>query len=107
MNASKRRKLSRAGFRVGGAQEFLGLSDEELALIDLKIRLVKKVRSVRAEQRIRQQDLARMISSSQSRVAKMEAGSPDVSLDLICRALFAMGVSTRTLAKSIVPKRAA
>jgi DNA-binding XRE family transcriptional regulator len=107
MKTSKRRKLTRAGFKVGTVQEFLDLSDEEMALIDLKIRLIKKLKSVRADKRIRQQDLARMIASSQSRIAKMEAGSPNVSLDLICRALFAMGVSAQTLARSIAAKKAA
>jgi len=107
MNDGKRKKLERAGFRVGTVQEFLQLSDEEMALIDLKIRLVVMLKEVRKAEGITQQSLAGLLESSQSRVAKMEAGDPDVSLDLICRALFALGVSRQAIGKMIASKRAA
>jgi hypothetical protein len=100
-------KLERAGFTVGTVQGFLGLSDEEMALIDLKIRLVKMLKSLRESKNMRQQDLARLISSSQSRVAKMEGGASDVSLDLICRALFAMGVSRQQIGRILISRQAA
>jgi DNA-binding XRE family transcriptional regulator len=107
MKATKRRKLERAGFKVGTTQEFLGLSEEEMALIDLKIRLVQMLRSMRTSAAITQHTLAKLIGSSQSRVAKMEAGDPDVSLDLICKALFALGASRQAIAKIIGSRRAA
>ena len=107
MNQAKRKKLEKAGFRVGSVQEFLGLSDEEMALIDLKIHLIEMLKLARKSQRLTQQDLARLIASSQSRVAKMEAGAPDISLDLICKALFSLGVSRQALGKMISSKRAA
>ena len=44
-------------------------------------------------------DLAKRINSSQSRVAKMEAGDPSVSLDLLIRSLLALGASSRDLAR--------
>ena len=101
MKKEKRNKLERAGFKVSSVQQFLGLSDEETALIDLKVRLVTKLRAARQSSRIRQQDLATLIASSQSRIAKMEAGAEDVSVDLICRALFALGVSRREIGLAI------
>ena len=107
MKPSKKRKLQRAGFKVGTVQEFLGLSNEEMALIELKVRLVDMLREVRRSRGMRQQDLADLLESSQSRVAKMEAGDPDVSLDLIFRALFSLGVSRQELGKLIGSKRAA
>ena len=107
MRPSKKRKLQQAGFKVGTVQEFLGLSDEEMALIELKVRLVGMLRQVRQARGLRQQDLADLISSSQSRIAKIEAGDADVSLDLICKALFSMGVSRQQLARTIGSKRAA
>jgi DNA-binding XRE family transcriptional regulator len=107
MKQSKRKRLERAGFRVGTVQEFLQLSDEESALIELKVTLIKMLKAVRASQGITQHQLARLLASSQSRVAKMEAGAADVSLDLICRALFAMGVSQKQIAKGISSRRAA
>ena len=99
--------LEKAGFKVGTVQEFLGLSDEEAALIELKIRLIGMLRTVRLSRNVTQHALARLIGSSQSRVAKMEAGAADVSLDLICTALFALGVSRQEIGRIIVSKRAA
>jgi ribosome-binding protein aMBF1 (putative translation factor) len=107
MNSVKKRKLEAAGFRVGDVKEFLGLGDEEMALIDLKVRLVRMLRPAREATGITQKQLAGRIGSSQSRVAKMEAASPDVSLDLICKALLALGVSRQLIGKAIAGKRAA
>ena len=107
MNQVNRRKLQRAGFKLGSVQDFLGLSNEEMALIDLKVHLVEILKSARKSNRITQQGLARLIASSQSRVAKMEAGASDVSLDLICRALFSLGISRQALGRMIASKPAA
>jgi hypothetical protein len=75
MNAIKKKKLESAGFKVGGVQEFLSLSDDEMALIDLKARLIRMLRPAREAAGISQEELARRIGSSQSRVAKLEAAS--------------------------------
>ncbi len=107
MNATKKKKLESAGFKVSGAQEFLGLTDDEMALIDLKVRLVRMLRPAREDNGITQDELARRIGSSQSRVAKMEAASADVSLDLICKALLALGVTRQSIGKAIAGTRAA
>src|SRR5665213_3805442 len=107
MIANKKRKLESAGFKVGGVQEFLGLSDDEMALIDLKVRLIRMLRPAREATGITQGELATRIGSSQSRVAKMEAASPDVSLDLICKALLALGVTRQGIGKAIAGTRAA
>ncbi len=107
MKSSKQKKLVKAGFKVGGVKEFLQLSEEEMALIDLKILLVELLHKTRMARRVTQQGLAKMMASSQSRVAKMEAVDANVSLDLICKALFALGVSQREMGKMMASKRAA
>jgi DNA-binding XRE family transcriptional regulator len=107
MKKSVQEKLERLGYRVTDTQEFLGLSDEEMALIDLKILLIEKLTTMRKANRMTQRELARLIHSSQSRVAMLERGSPDVSLDLICRALFALGATRRQLGRVIGSRRAA
>jgi DNA-binding XRE family transcriptional regulator len=104
---SKRQKLQRAGFKVGNVQEFLNLSDEEMALIEMKADLVEMLGAVRKSAGVTQHQLARRMGSSQSRIAKMEGGDPDVSLDLICKALLCLGVSSRDIGKTIASKRAA
>jgi len=101
MKRSKRNRLEKSGWKVGTTQEFLDLSDQEMALIDMKQRLMQMVRDRRGKLKMTQEALAEQLQSSQSRVAKLEGRSPDVSLDLIVRALFAMGVSQRDLAKEI------
>ncbi len=107
MRTSKRQKLEAAGFKVGTVQEFLGLSDVEMALIDLKVRLVIMLKATREAKGVTQQKLAKLMSSSQSRVAKLEGACVDASLDLICRALFAVGVTAREIGKTIASKKAA
>jgi transcriptional regulator with XRE-family HTH domain len=79
----------------------LRLSADETAYLELKLRLARGLRKRRAGKKLSQVELARLVSSSQSRVAKMEAGDPSVSVDLLIRALLALGVSRRELARVI------
>jgi len=107
MHPSKTKKLEQLGFRIGHTKDFLQLSEEDAALIDLKITLFQMLRESRQHAGVTQQQLAKAIGSSQSRVAKMESGDPTVTLDLLCKALFALGVSRRSLGKMIASRRAA
>jgi ribosome-binding protein aMBF1 (putative translation factor) len=107
MKKSKQKKLEAAGWRVGGAQEFLQMSDEEAALAKLKIALARGVRTRRAQAGLTQQQLAKRIGSSQSRIAKVEAADPTVSAELAIRALFALGTTHKALAKLIGQSEAA
>jgi DNA-binding XRE family transcriptional regulator len=101
MNNTKRKNLEAKGFKVGNAQEFLNLSPEEAAYIELKLVLGKKLQDYRKARRFTQSELAHKIKSSQSRVAKMESGDPSVSIDLLIRSLFALGASRKQLAKLV------
>jgi ribosome-binding protein aMBF1 (putative translation factor) len=101
MLEEKRKRLAAKGWRSGSAADFLGLSPEEERYVELRLRLSQGVRERRQRRRLTQAELARTIRSSQSRVAKMEAGDPSVSIDLLVRSLLAMGASSRDLAKLI------
>ena len=59
----------------------------------------KSLRTERLKQRVTQVELARMLGSSQSRVAKMEAGDPSVTVDLLLKALLTLGVTKKQLAR--------
>ena len=109
MKKVKRARLAEAaGWKVGTVRQFLGLSDEEVAFVDLKLALARSLRSRRERKGLTQNQLAELIESSQSRVAKMEAGDRTVSLDLLVRSLLAMGTTKRELARIIyAPRRAA
>lgn len=103
MDKEKRERLEKAGWRVGSVQEFLGLSDAEAAFIDIKFNLRALLKERLAEQGLTRVELARMLESSQSRVAKIEAGDPSVSLDLLVRALLATGARARDIAAAVDP----
>lgn len=101
MDVVKRQRLEAAGWRVGNAEDFLGLSPEEVAFIEMKLSLSKRLRELRLSQKLSQESLANRINSSQSRVAKMETSDPSVSLDLIVRTLLAMGATREDVAGAI------
>jgi ribosome-binding protein aMBF1 (putative translation factor) len=101
MRAEKQRRLEAAGWRRGDAREFLGLTDDEVAYIELRLKLARALKARRAARGLSQVELAEVVSSSQSRVAKMEAGDPGVSVDLLIRSLLALGTSNRELGRMI------
>ena len=101
MRAEKRKRLEAAGWRVGSVKELLDLSDEEAAFIELRLKLAEGLKARRSARGLTQMDLARAVGSSQSRVAKMEAGDPTVSLDLLVKSLLALGASNRELGRMI------
>jgi transcriptional regulator with XRE-family HTH domain len=86
---------------VGTVQEFLGLSDAEMMIIDMRIALGKKIRAAREAQQLTQSDLAKRIHSSQPRVAKIEAGEDGVSIDLMTKAAVAVGMTRKQIAEAI------
>ena len=100
MDRTKRKRLESKGWKVGDAAEFLALSPEEAAYVELKLSFSRNLKARREKKQFTQAQLARMIKSSQSRVAKMEAGDPTVSLDLLVRSLLALGTSKRELARA-------
>ncbi|MDX6575837.1 MAG: hypothetical protein QOE96_1790 [Blastocatellia bacterium] len=101
MKPAKRKRLEKAGWKVGSAKDFLGLTPEESAFVELKLTLSASLKERRQQHGLSQSDLAKRLRSSQSRVAKMEASDPAVSLDLLVRALFAAGAKKKDIAKAI------
>ena len=101
MQKTKRAKLEAQGWKVGSVQDFLGLTDEEAALVELKVSLGRSLRRWRTKNRLTQVELAKRLRSSQSRVAKMEAGDPTVSFDLLFRSLLLLGARPRDVARAL------
>jgi DNA-binding XRE family transcriptional regulator len=97
MDEAARKRLEAAGWRFGTVQEFLGLTDEEAAFIEIRHQLGREFRARRARGGMTQSALATRIGSSQSRVAKMEKGDPSVSLDLLVQGLLAVGTTVQEL----------
>jgi ribosome-binding protein aMBF1 (putative translation factor) len=101
MRTEKRKHLEARGWKVGSVKEFLDLSDRESAYIELRLKLARGLKARRHARGLSQTQLAKAVQSSQSRVAKMEAGDPTVSLDLLVRSLLALGASNRDLGQII------
>jgi predicted XRE-type DNA-binding protein len=99
MDPAKKRRLESKGWRVGSVQEFLNLSNEEAAYIEMKLALSKTFHQRRREKKLTQLQVAKLLKSSQSRVAKMESGDPSVSLDLLVRSLLALGTPKQALGR--------
>jgi predicted XRE-type DNA-binding protein len=101
MEPTKWQKLEAAGWKVGSVTEFLQLSPEEEAIVEIRVSLSKYLKQLRQQQQLSQQKLAENISSSQSRVAKMEASDPSVSIDLLIKSLLALGAARTDIATAI------
>jgi DNA-binding XRE family transcriptional regulator len=101
MDAKKRKRLEAAGWAVGDAAAFLKLSPQEAALVEMRLALSRSLRERRLGAGLTQTSLARQLGSSQSRVAKLEAGDPSVSLELLIRALLSVGASRKDVANAL------
>jgi DNA-binding XRE family transcriptional regulator len=97
MKNDKLERLQAGGWKVGNTEDFLQLNKDEARLVALKLSLISAVKKSRIKRKLSQVDLAQRMKSSQSRIAKIEAGDPSVSLDLIVRALIASGATTRDI----------
>jgi DNA-binding XRE family transcriptional regulator len=104
MKAVKRKRLESDGWIVGDVKTFLGLSDAESEFIEMKLALAENLKQRRIQRGMTQKDLAEQLSSSQSRVAKIEGGDESVSLDLLVRSLLTVGLTRREIAKVIAGK---
>ena len=105
MDARKRKRVEAAGWRVGSAAEFLELSAAEAALVETRLAVSGALKQRRVRQGVTQAALAKKLRSSQSRVAKMEAGDPTTSLDLLLRTFFATGATKLDLARVLTSRR--
>jgi DNA-binding XRE family transcriptional regulator len=101
MDAKKRKRLEAAGWHVGTAAEFLKLTPAEAALVEMRVALSQSLKERRLAAGLTQAALAKELGSSQSRVAKLEAGDPSVSLELLIRALLAVGASRKEVAQAL------
>lgn len=106
MDEKKRKRLEAAGWKIGTVEEFLGLTPEEVAIVELKLQLSNALRERRKKLGLSQKELARRLGSSQSRVAKMEGDDPTVSIDLLIRGLVFSGIGLDGLSRIVRPRRA-
>ena len=100
MENTKQRRLEQAGWRVGGAADFLGLTPEDAALMEIRAGLSQALKH-RRQARMTQAELAARLGLSQLRVARAERGARSISIDLLIRALLATGAGPKDVAQAI------
>jgi DNA-binding XRE family transcriptional regulator len=101
MDPKRKKRLEARGWKFGTADEFLGLSEEESKLLDLRMALADSIAQMRRDIGKTQAALAKALRTSQSRLSKIETGDPSVSFDLLISTLFKLGATTGYLAKAI------
>lgn len=99
MKRTKIKLLEKNGWKVGGVKEFLNLNPDEEEFIEMKLALSRSLQERRLKKNMTQAELADLLESSQSRVAKMEAGDPSVSFDLLVKSLLMLGTSRKAIAR--------
>ncbi len=100
-----RKRLEAAGWRMGDAKDFLELDDVDAQLVEMKLTLARKLRELRKQLEITQEELAQRLGSSQSRMAKIEAGDPSVSMELLVRSLLSAGANRSDIGRSLASRR--
>ena len=105
MDVSKRKRLESAGWRIGDTTEFLDLTPADVMWIELHELLVSAVIGARRTAGLTQSALAERLGSSQSRVAKMEAGDPGISVDFLLRTLFALGYGVADIGRVLATRK--
>jgi ribosome-binding protein aMBF1 (putative translation factor) len=101
MTTLLKKKLQGTDWQIGEVADFLQLSAEESALIDIRLWLAQAAKQSRVQHELSQTELAKRMKSSQSRIAKIEAADPSVSIDLMVRALLASGAGRADVAKAL------
>jgi len=73
----------------------------ESRYLEIKTALAGELRRRRAAKHLTQAEAARVLATSQSRFARMEAGDASVSADLIVIALTSLGATVRDIGRAI------
>ena len=101
MDKTKKKAIENNGWKVGEIDQFLGLDSAEMAIVEMKMALAKTLIEKRKKSKITQINMAKLIGSSQSRVAKIEKGDSTVSIELMLKSLFSLGATKKEIAKVI------
>ncbi|NMF60517.1 helix-turn-helix domain-containing protein [Pseudanabaena yagii] len=100
MDLDKRERLESKGWKVGSVSDFLELTPEESVLVEIKLALSQSLKE-RRQKLMTQSELASKMSSSQPRIAKAENGDASVSIELLIRAMLAIGATPQDIGQVI------
>ena len=86
MGSRENDRVAELGWKDGTVAEFLGLTPEESALIEMKLGLSKQLK-LRRQKQMSLAQLAQKLQSSQSKIEQAESGQSLVSMELLVRGL--------------------
>ena len=92
MTPERRAALEAAGYVVAdNPYDWLGLTAEERQMVNLHVRLVVFIQRARTRLGLTRRQMAARLKVPAKQVADIEAGGLDTPLDVLFRALFALG----------------
>jgi transcriptional regulator with XRE-family HTH domain len=91
MDPDKRKAMEEAGYRFGDFADFLGMDEVARKMTEFRADLGSAIRRIREARGETQAKFAQAIGSTQPKVARMEVAAPEVSLDLMLKALYLAG----------------
>ncbi len=101
MDSKKREKLQAAGYCVTDAADWLGLTPQERALVNMRVSLALEIERLRKERHLTQEALAAKIGTKQAGVARMLGSPASAMIDSLIKTLLALGATPRRIAALI------
>lgn len=98
MDAERKKKLEAAGWKFGDYADFLGMTPEEKAVVEIRLAATREMERLRAENPISQEELARRMGTKQPNVSKLFKNPGKATLDTLFRALLALGSTPKKIA---------
>lgn len=98
MDAERKKKLEAAGWKFGDYADFLGMTPEEKAIVEIRLAATREMERLRAENPISQEELARRMGTKQPNVSKLFKNPGNATLDTLFRALLALGSTPKKIA---------
>lgn len=102
MTKEKKAKLEEAGFVVTSATNWLGLTDEESKIVEMRVALAKEIEKLRVEQGLTQAALAKRLNTKQSGVARMINNPDSSTIDNLMKTMIAMGAPVSRIAATLL-----
>ena len=92
-------RINVVGGKATTVEEWLALSSDEVAVLDMKIRLGEEFRARRRKNNLSQESAAKILKTSQGRVSKLEKGR--ATIDQLARSVLALGGSIQEVGRAI------
>jgi len=103
LDKKRRKALETAGWKTSDTpQELLGLSDEDMVIVEMKVALSEAVKTLRERKKVTQAKLAKLMGTGQPRIALLEDGN--ASIETMIRALLVLGSTPKQISSKMAVK---